>query len=65
MFDVSCHCEERIDEAILMMRDCFGLDALAMTTVGHAMLFIAHWYEPTAVLAGSILAKKNCLAYRL
>jgi len=41
MFDVSCHCEERIYEATLMVRDCFGLDALAMKTVGHVMLFMA------------------------
>jgi hypothetical protein len=51
MLDVSYNCEQRINEAILMVKDCFGLDALAMTIVGQVMLFTADWYEPAARLA--------------
>jgi hypothetical protein len=37
--DASCHCEEWNDEAISAVRDCFGLDALAMTIVGIVLFF--------------------------
>jgi hypothetical protein len=44
--DVSCHCEDPGldpgDEAISAARDCFGLDALAMTTVGNVTFFRAN-----------------------
>ncbi len=39
--DTSYHCEERNDEAISAVRDCFGLDAPAMTTVDNVIFLMA------------------------
>jgi hypothetical protein len=49
MLHVSCHCEECNDEAISLVIDCFGPDALAMTTIRHVIFLIANWYQYIAV----------------
>jgi len=43
--DVICHCGEWNDEAISVPRGCFGLDALAMTTVGNVTFLVANRYK--------------------
>jgi len=36
---------QRGGTAISVVRDCFGLDALAMTTIGNVVFFMANWYH--------------------
>jgi hypothetical protein len=47
--------------SISTVRDCFGLDALAMTTVGAVKIFMANWYRTIILVMPqfAILVQKN------